>query len=396
MKKYFLLWFVFAASFYNNTFAQIADTISISTNNFCAGTSVIIRATHQPNDTNPTFQFFVNNVSKQNNNVDSFIYASYNNNDSVKCFYRSHNLHSANDSVMSNTIYLVVKKKSTKSINDYVCAGKQYLFNGNYYHSTGSYTVHFTNYVGCDSAVTLHLQVHQLPPAAITPDLDSVCLGDSITLVASGGLNYSWLPSGYGGSSYVVHPTANSTYKLVGINPDGCTDTTSATINVTTVHPHAKFGFTDSANVYYFTDSSTHALSYNWQFGDGGSSTAKNPTYVYPTIGIFVMQLIVTNLCGNDTSATVYINVSTGIEQLSNSHSQLIIYPNPAKDELRITIDELRLNTIEINDVLGRKCISIVNPKSKIVNVANLSSGIYFIKATDAAGNSYTTKFVKE
>jgi hypothetical protein len=41
-------------------------------------------------------------------------------------------------------------------------------------------------------------------------------------------------------------------------------------------------------------------------------------------------------------------------------------------------------------------CISIINYKSEIINVAALPSGIYFLKTTDSKGNTMNAKFAKE
>jgi hypothetical protein len=54
------------------------------------------------------------------------------------------------------------------------------------------------------------------------------------------------------------------------------------------------------------------------------------------------------------------------------------------------------LQRIEVLDVVGCVCISIINPKSKIVHIENLLSGIYLLKATDEKGFSQTVKFVKQ
>ncbi|HEX4945519.1 MAG TPA: PQQ-dependent sugar dehydrogenase [Blastocatellia bacterium] len=53
------------------------------------------------------------------------------------------------------------------------------------------------------------------------------------------------------------------------------------------------------------------ALTYKWDFGDGTSSTAANPTHVYSsaTTKTFTAKLTVTNTQGNSASATVAITV---------------------------------------------------------------------------------------
>ena len=41
-----------------------------------------------------------------------------------------------------------------------------------------------------------------------------------------------------------------------------------------------------------FTDSTTNnPTSWNWDFGDGNSSTAQNPTHVYATAGTYDVKL---------------------------------------------------------------------------------------------------------
>ena len=73
------------------------------------------------------------------------------------------------------------------------------------------------------------------------------------------------------------------------------------------------------------------------------------------------------------------------------------IYPNPTSGELRIENGELRISSVEVYDVYGRKLQSkIVNLQSKIViEISNLNSGIYFIKITSET-NEIVKKIVKQ
>jgi len=52
-----------------------------------------------------------------------------------------------------------------------------------------------------------------------------------------------------------------------------------------------------------------YIASYSWSFGDGGTSTAVNPTYTY-SAGSYTARLTVTDNAGASSSATVQINVS--------------------------------------------------------------------------------------
>jgi PKD repeat protein len=51
-----------------------------------------------------------------------------------------------------------------------------------------------------------------------------------------------------------------------------------------------------------FTDNSTGApTSWTWTFGDGGTSTARNPSHVYTAAGTYSVTLTATNALGSDT-----------------------------------------------------------------------------------------------
>jgi hypothetical protein len=99
----------------------------------------------------------------------------------------------------------------------------------------------------------------------------------------------------------------------------------------------------------------------------------------------------------SDNSTKAYIvtvSLAAGINDVSKSN--LNIYPNPAKNQLTISSNQYLVNTIEVTNVLGQVCISIINHKSDIINIETLPSGIYFIKATDTNGKVMNGKFVKE
>jgi PKD repeat protein len=61
-----------------------------------------------------------------------------------------------------------------------------------------------------------------------------------------------------------------------------------------------------------FTDNSTGSpASWAWAFGDGGTSTAQNPSHVYTVAGTYSVTLQVTNALGSDTiTKTDYIAVT--------------------------------------------------------------------------------------
>jgi hypothetical protein len=73
--------------------------------------------------------------------------------------------------------------------------------------------------------------------------------------------------------------------------------------------------------------------------------------------------------------------------------SNLSVYPNPANNQLTIS-SELELSSISIVDITGRvvNSISSINSNYTVLNVNNLTEGIYIVKVTDVEGNSSSQK----
>ena len=53
--------------------------------------------------------------------------------------------------------------------------------------------------------------------------------------------------------------------------------------------------------------------TYAWTFGDGGTSTAQNPTHSYVTVGSYTPKVTVTDSVGDTGSATASVSVSTAV-----------------------------------------------------------------------------------
>jgi PKD repeat protein len=110
-----------------------------------------------------------------------------------------------------------------------------------------------------------------------------------------------------------ITPNQDTTYhtKLIVSTTEGCTD--SITKNVT-VYKSTTAYFNDSlrdcipARVS-FTDSSSYATNWLWDFGDGNTSTLQNPNYTYQSAGIYDVQLIASNQRCSDTF-TLYQNIN--------------------------------------------------------------------------------------
>ncbi len=72
---------------------------------------------------------------------------------------------------------------------------------------------------------------------------------------------------------------------------------------------------------------------------------------------------------------------------------QIVIYPNPGKDEIYIQKDELVLTEIQIMDADGR-LVKTINQITNTLPITDLAKGIYFIKLVSDE-NTIIKKFVK-
>ena len=67
-------------------------------------------------------------------------------------------------------------------------------------------------------------------------------------------------------------------------------------------------------------------LTYLWNFGDGSTSTALNPTHIYNIAGTYTVKLTVTNVRGSNTKTVTGAITATGTGNVpSNSDLPLIV-----------------------------------------------------------------------
>ena len=91
----------------------------------------------------------------------------------------------------------------------------------------------------------------------------------------------------------------------------------AVTLVANTSRPTAAFAAsatTVCAGAVQFTDQSTGApTSWLWNFGDGTTSTAQNPTHTYAATGTYQVTLTATNAVGSSTSAATAITYNSSV-----------------------------------------------------------------------------------
>ena len=276
---------------------------------------------------------------------------------------------------------------------------------GYFYSLPGIYFVKLitTSDSGCSDSIVQRINVIEEPEADFMISDTIQCLkGNNFifkdsTLPTSGSYNYLWhfsdgnlSTSGNTNHTYLTYGTFN--IKMVVNNSAGCKDSITKTIHIKP-SPIANFTFSDSiqclkTNQFSFSNTSTiNTGSYtdNWYFGDGDTSTNKNPFHTYNNPGTFnvKLKLISDLLCPDSFIRTVYVISNPSIPVLSSNN------PLCEGDTLKIIPDILAGSTYRWTGPHGfsstQKDIIIV--KSKLQD-----NGLYQVIRTRNGCESDTAK----
>lgn len=264
--------------------------------------------------------------------------------------------------------------------------------------TAGSYSLTITDANNCSVSFDTTLVQLNAPVLQLNGLVDSLCVGQSFAVTASGYTDYTWTPnsglSNTTGDSAIVSPTASITYIVVGQN-NNCSDT--ATFSVTVV-PAAVVSFVDTfsgcglltvtlfadvqnannvqwwiddelistenpatvtleqglhnalvvaesplgcndtvvvnsfanifsfpvaafetttidSSLYSFTNNSTGATSYLWDFGDGSIDTVTNPQHTFMSFGSYNVILTAVNEqgCTDTAQAAITVNATLAV-----------------------------------------------------------------------------------
>ncbi|NNK28711.1 MAG: T9SS type A sorting domain-containing protein [Flavobacteriaceae bacterium] len=145
-----------------------------------------------------------------------------------------------------------------------------------------------------------------------------------------------------------------------------------------------------------FTNASSDATSYTWDFGDGSAlSTDSNPVYTYGASGTYDVTLTSTNAeCGDDV-VVKQVTVTTNTLGIDDESINIIgAYPNPFSNDLTIELSS-SFNGSNVSlilyDISGRiiRNYNVTNREGVIIlgNMNDLANGSYFLKITDLTTN---------
>jgi photosystem II stability/assembly factor-like uncharacterized protein len=143
----------------------------------------------------------------------------------------------------------------------------------------------------------------------------------------------------------------------------------------------------------------TGANTYTWSNG-GGS----NPTVTYTPNGDWTYTVTGSNNGCIDTETLSVTNITcVGIVELQGAETSFNVYPNPATEKITLKINTVKTVDviIELFDTAGKSVLkqNVGFSKEKTeckINIASLSSGLYYLKLYSKDKSSQTLKIIKE
>ncbi|MEO0898770.1 MAG: PKD domain-containing protein [Bacteroidota bacterium] len=116
--------------------------------------------------------------------------------------------------------------------------------------------------------------------------------------------------SGSANPSFILTEEDRYNVKLTVTDVDGCVDSVSQVDALHATQPVPDFIVNPTVNCngnpsVFVSLSLGEGLSYDWDFGDGGTSTLANPVYTYSQNGLYSISLEVTDVNGCDSSITL-------------------------------------------------------------------------------------------
>jgi gliding motility-associated-like protein len=239
--------------------------------------------------------------------------------------------------------------------------------------STQYYYLTVTDGLSCSGEDSVLVTVNPLPTANAGAD-EVICLGESVSITATGGTTYTWNTGLGAGASHVVSPASTTTYTVTATDGNGCTDADDITVTVNPVPTVLASADATICGGESSTITANGAVSYSWNnsLGAGQSHTVQpDSTTTYVVTG--------TNSFGCTAQDSLVVNVN----------------PLPVIDTLSMQVEQANCSngggTISGVATVGTAPFTYVwndglNNVGNTLSIGGLASGTYTLTVTDANG----------
>jgi PKD repeat protein len=137
-----------------------------------------------------------------------------------------------------------------------------------------------------------------------------------------------------------------------------------------------------------FTPTATNGTTYLWTFGDGTTSTEKQPIHTYAQRGTYTVNLQISNECGANTASATAVRVSTTELPTATQPFNIDIFPNPNTGTFTLVLQgktdaSMRKGEVSIWNILNQKIfaetVEFDNQFSKYFN-QKMAVGAYIVR----------------
>ena len=296
------------------------------------------------------------------------------------------NLQTVNGCDSIVTLTLSVNPVESTTLSAAICEGSAYIENGFNVSEAGTYTQNLQTIDGCDSIVTLTLNVN---PVANTNLTAAICEGSAYTEngfnVSEAGTYTQNLQTINGCDSIVtlnltINPVANTTLSVTICygttyteNGFNVSEAGTYTQNLQTVNG------CDSIVTLNLTINPTYNITIDASINEGetyeenGFSESEAGTYVHTLQSEF----------GCDSVITLNLTVNSSLNDVVANAVEVSLYPNPARAYTMLKVEGLKEQTIVyLFDIQGRKLKEyVLNAAQQTLRIdaSDLPKGVYTV-----------------
>lgn len=213
------------------------------------------------------------------------------------------------------------------------------------------------------------------------------CEGNSLQLSVGKADSILW---NTGDKTPAIMVTAAGNYfvtvKDTTLHCQSVSQTIAVVVNSNPTADYLISGSLNTSQILTFSDQSSGAVLWTWDFGDGTTSELQNPQHAYGKMKDYVVNLTVTNDQGCRASKSSSISIVTGL--VEEGPLRLDVFPNPATGavvNLEIEGENLTEATVSLMNAQGQRVadqiLSFVGTTAKSsLPISGLSKGLYLLK----------------
>jgi PKD repeat protein len=226
------------------------------------------------------------------------------------------------------------------------------------------------------------IAVKPVPKINAPPNV-AFCEGQSVELSATQGDEYTW---SNGLKTQTIDVSTSGIYSVAVLS--GSLSCTSRPVTVTVnAAPVAAFTATpdiiSTTEEIFFSNQTTGATLWEWDFGDGSGSIEQNPSHQYTEMGAYTVTLKATSDFGCIDTESKLIGIVTGTEP--SLAKTTLLFPNPIYDGTLflkhvVSREPIELEIFNIQGKLVLRKTMELHETQTSLDVSSLANGVYQVQ----------------